>query len=150
MLDIIKDVSAVLGCISIALGLFFKLNKSARDWISKVISRKKCEAKQEETLRGLCNKLDAYIESNEEFKKTILEDMEVQKDFSRDQCRNIIKDIFYRYCETKKIPLYELKVATDAFNTYSQKLHANHYTALLYNEIEKWEVDYTHSFEEDE
>lgn len=150
MLEIVKDVSAILGCLSIALGLVFKLSKTARDWISKKLAKQKCEEKQEETLHGLCTKLDEYIKSNEEFKKKITEDMDAQKEFSVDQCRNTIKDIFYRYCDTKKIPLYEFKVATDTYDTYHQKFHANHYVELLYNEMKKWDKDYTHSFEEDE
>ena len=150
MLETIRNISAVLGCASIALGLICTINKTARDWISKIFARKKCEETQKETMDSLCAKLDAYINSNEEFKNALLEDMEVQKDFSRDQCRNNIKDIFYRYCGAKKIPLYEFKAATDTYSTYKDKLHGNHYIALLYNEMQKWEIDYTHSFEEDE
>ena len=110
----------------------------------------KGEEDQKAMIAGLCTKLDEYIKSNEEFKKKITEDMEAQKELSIDQCRNVIKDIFYKYCDAKKIPLYEFKVATSTYLTYSERFHANHYIALLYNEMQKWEIDYTHSFEEDE
>lgn len=150
MLEIVKDVSAWLGCASLAIGLICTISKTARSWIANLFAKKKCEDNQKTMIDGLCTKLDEYIKSNEEFKNALLEDMEVQKDFSRDQCRNSIKDIFYRYCGIKKIPLYEFKAATDTFVTYKDKLHGNHYIALLYNEMQKWEIDYTHSFEEDE
>lgn len=150
MIDVVKDIATVLGCISVALGLVITVNKTARDWISNLFAKKQCEERQEETLHGLCTKLDEYIKSNEEFKRKVIEDMDAQKEFSVDQCRNTIKDIFYRYCDTKKIPLYEFKVATDTYDTYTNKFNANHYIKLLYSEMENWEKDYTHSFEEDE
>ena len=150
MLEIIKNTSATLGCISLAIGLVCTISKTARGWISNLFAKKKGEEDQKEIIDGLCNKLDEYIKSNEEFKKKMTEDMEAQKEFSIDQCRNVIKDIFYKYCDAKKIPLYEFKVATSTFSTYSERFHANHYIALLYNEMQKWDIDYTHSFEEDE
>lgn len=150
MLETVKDISTVIGCISIAFGLVCTISKTTRSWIAQVFAKKKSDETQKEVIDGLCTKLDEYIKSNEEFKNALLEDMEVQKDFSRDQCRNNIKDIFYRYCGVKKIPLYEFKAATDTFTTYKDKLHGNHYIALLYNEMQKWDIDYTHSFEEDE
>lgn len=150
MIEVIKDIATVLGCGSVAFGLVCSLSKSTREWISKLFAKKQHEERQDKTLDGFCDKLDDYIKSNEEFKKILLEDMEIQKEFSRDQCRNIIKDIFYRYCNDKKIPLYEYKVATDTYTTYSNKFHGNHYIALLYKEISKWEIDYSHSFENEE
>lgn len=148
MIEVIKNVATVIGCISAAFGLICSVNKSVRGWFSNLLNKKEHESKQDKTINSLCEKLDKYIESNEEFKKKMTEDMEVQREFSIDQCRNVIKDIFYRYCETKKIPLYEFNVATDTFDTYTNKFHANHYVALLYGEMQKWEIDYSQSFEE--
>lgn len=150
MLEIVKNTSAVLGCASLAITLICTISKTARNWISNVFAKMKGEEDQKAMITSLCTKLDEYIKSNEEFKKKMTEDMEAQKEFSIDQCRNTIKDIFYKYCECKKIPLYEFKVATDTFDTYTHKLHSNHYIELLYNEMKKWEIDYTHSFEEGE
>lgn len=150
MLEQIENVATVLGCASVGFGLVCSVSKSARNWVGNVLSKKEHESKQDKIISELCNKLDTYIKSNEEFKQKVTEDMEVQKEFSIDQCRNTIKDIFYRYCDTKKIPLYEYKVAENTFETYSKKLHGNHYIALLWGEIQKWEIDYTHSFEEEE
>jgi len=150
MLEIVKDTSVILGCAGLSITLICTISKTARSWISKLFAKTKSEEDQKAMIAGLCNKLDEYIKSNEEFKNKITEDMEAQKEFSIDQCRNVIKDIFYKYCDAKKIPLYEFKVATSTFSTYSERFHANHYIALLYDEMQKWDIDYTHSFEEDE
>lgn len=150
MLEVIRNISTALGLISVSFGLVCSISKSVRSWFSNLLSKKEHENSQDKTIGGLCDKLDKYIASNEEFKQKITEDMEVQKDFARDQCRNAIKDIFYKYCDTKKIPLYEFKVAENTFDTYSKKLNGNHYIALLWGEIQKWEIDYTHSFEGEE
>lgn len=150
MLEVIKDVASVLGCISIAITLLCTLNKTVKRWIAAMLKTEEQKEKESATIQSICDKLDKYIASNQEFKEKITEDMEVQKDFARDQCRNAIKDIFYRYCDIKKIPLYEYKVAENTFDTYSNKLKGNHYIALLWGEIQKWEIDYTHSFEGEE
>lgn len=149
-MEIVKNTAAILGCLSVAIGLILTVSKTVRHWISASFNKKQCDAGLKVTVNDLCDRLSTYIKSNEEFKKTIFEDMEMQKDFAKEQCRNIIKDIFYRYCDTKVIPLYEFKVATDAFEFYHDKLHANHYITLIYNEMTTWEKDYTHCFEEEE
>jgi len=149
-METFKNIATVVGCISALIFIIATINTKFSDWIKNLFKNKEKEEAQTSKIDTLAEKFDKYIASDEIFKQSLLEDLDVQKDFARDQCRNTIKDIFYKFCETKKIPLYELKIATDTFTTYSKKLKGNHYIALLYNEILKWEIDYTHSFEEDE
>ena len=150
MIEIIKNIAVVIGCISGMLTLIFMISKKFRCFISIKVNNALQKNKNENKLESISNKLDTYIKSDEEFKKSLREDMDIQKDFARDQCRNTIKDIFFRYCNIKKIPLYELKTADYTYTTYHNKLEANSYISLLYNEIKKWEIDYTHSFETDD
>jgi hypothetical protein len=157
MIDIIKDVAVVVGLISAVFALIISISKNAREWFKNLINKRvneKCREDKidgiENKVDGLVGKLDKYIESDKEFKETLQNDINVQKDFARDQCRNIIKDIFYKYADAKRIPLYELKIAKTTFETYSdpKKLNGNSYISLLFNEIVKWDIDYTHNFEE--
>lgn len=66
---------------------------------------------------------------------------------SRQQCRNDIKNIYYRYCHEKKIPIFERKTADSIYQIYHNEFHGNSYATLLYEEITKWEID--HQFSED-
>ena len=65
----------------------------------------------------------------------------VLEEHSKQQCRDTIKDIYYRYYEKKKIPLYERKTADKTYDLYVHKFNGNSYVELLYSEIIKWEID---------
>ena len=67
----------------------------------------------------------------------------VIEDFNAGICRNVIKDIYYKYNKTQKIPLYERKMADSLYKIYSEQFHQNSYGQLLYQEICKWEIDTT-------
>lgn len=60
---------------------------------------------------------------------------------SMQQCRNIIKNIYYKYYKTGHIPMYERKTADATFKIYSDQLHGNSYAQLLYREICRLEID---------
>lgn len=68
---------------------------------------------------------------------------DVVEDFNAEICRNVIKDIYYKYNKTQKIPLYERKMADSLYKIYSEQFHQNSYGQLLYQEICKWEIDPT-------
>lgn len=68
---------------------------------------------------------------------------DVVEDFNAEICRNTIKNIYYQYNKTQKIPLYERKMADSLYKMYSEQFHQNSYGQLLYQEICKWEIDPT-------
>ena len=68
---------------------------------------------------------------------------DVDENFNAEICRSAIKDIYYRYNKTQKIPLYERKMADSLYKIYSEQFHQNSYGQLLYQEICKWEIDPT-------
>ena len=77
--------------------------------------------------------------------KTEFDDLKKRSDvdegFNAEICRNVIKDIYYKYNKTQKIPLYERKMADSLYKIYSEQFHQNSYGQLLYQEICKWEID---------
>ena len=68
---------------------------------------------------------------------------DVDEGFNAEICRNVIKDIYYKYNKSQKIPLYERKMADSLYKIYSEQFHQNSYGQLLYQEICKWEIDTT-------
>ena len=68
---------------------------------------------------------------------------DVDENFNAEICRSAIKDIYYKYNKTQKIPLYERKMADSLYKIYSEQFHKNSYGQLLYQEICKWEIDTT-------
>ena len=85
-----------------------------------------------DTLNNLATKVDGLEKR-----------FDVVEDFNAEICRNTIKDIYYKYNKTQKIPLYERKMADSLYKIYIEQLHQNSYGQLLYQDICKWEIDPT-------
>ena len=140
----VKDIGSLLGlfltCAS-AIGVVAKFQnkyyKRLFDEHSEEI-RKNDEKQTEEiaeiknTLNNLATKVDGLEKRSD-----------VDEDFNAEICRNAIKDIYYKYNKTQKIPLYERKMADSLYKIYSEQFHQNSYGQLLYQEICKWEIDPT-------
>lgn len=82
----------------------------------------------------------ALKELNGKFKELDARFAQVQN-FCAEDCRNAIKNIYYQYNTTRKIPLYERKMADSLYKIYSEQFHQNSYGKLLYEEICKWEIE---------
>ena len=142
--EVVKNIGSLLGlfltCAS-AIGVVAKFQnkyyKRLFDEHSEEI-RKNDEKQTEEiaeiknTLNNLATKVDGLEKRSD-----------VDEDFNAEICRNAIKDIYYKYNKTQKIPLYERKMADSLYKIYSEQFHQNSYGQLLYQEICKWEIDPT-------
>ena len=140
----VKNIGSLLGlfltCAS-AIGVVAKFQnkyyKRLFDEHSEEI-RKNDEKQTEEiaeiknTLNNLATKVDGLEKRSD-----------VDEGFNAEICRNVIKDIYYKYNKTQKIPLYERKMADSLYKIYSEQFHQNSYGQLLYQEICKWEIDTT-------
>ena len=95
------------------------------------------------TLNNLTTKVDSLETKVDSLEKRFERRFDVVEDFNAEVCRNVIKDIYYKYNKTQKIPLYERKMADSLYKIYSEQFHQNSYGQLLYQEICKWEIDPT-------
>lgn len=142
--DVVKNIGSVLGLflstVSVA-GIITKFlskryNRLFDEHLEEI--RKNDEKQTEEiaeiknTLNNLATKVDGLEKRSG-----------IDEDFNAEICRNIIKDIYYKYNKTQKIPLYERKMADSLYKIYSEQFHQNSYGQLLYQEICKWEIDTT-------
>ena len=96
-----------------------------------------------DTLNNLATKVDSLETKVDSLEKRFEKRFDVVEDFNAEICRNVIKDIYYKYNKTQKIPLYERKMADSLYKIYSEQFHQNSYGQLLYQEICKWEIDTT-------
>lgn len=100
---------------------------------------RKNDKKQTEEMTEIKDTLDNLATKVDGLEKRF----DVVEDFNAEICRNAIKDIYYKYNKTQKIPLYERKMADSLYKIYSEQFHQNSYGQLLYQEICKWEIDPT-------
>ena len=141
--------------------LFDEYSKEMRKNVEKQTEEiRKNDKKQTEEITEIKNTLNNLATEFGSFKtevsslktevsslKTEFDDLKKRSDvdegFNAEICRNVIKDIYYKYNKTQKIPLYERKMADSLYKIYSEQFHQNSYGQLLYQEICKWEIDTT-------
>ena len=133
-MEIVKDIAAVVGCVVSIITLLTLTTKGGRNFIIKLFKKHTKELvetnqKQNESIADIKNSLHIMLEK-----------LDVLEEVSRQDCRNIIKNIYYKYQGSKKIPLYERKTADKTYELYHEILKGNSYIVLLYNEIIKWEI----------
>lgn len=140
----IKNVGSLLGLflsIASAVGIVAKFQnkhyKKLFDEYSEEI--RKNDKKQTEEITEIKNTLNNLTTKVDDLEKRF----DVDEDFNAEICRQVIKDIYYKYNKTQKIPLYERKMADSLYKIYSEQFHQNSYGQLLYQEICKWEIDTT-------
>ena len=142
--EVVKDIGSLLGLflsITSVVGIVAKFQnkhyKRLFDEHSEEI--RKNDEKQTEEIAEIKNTLDNLTTKVDSLEKRF----DVDEDFNAEICRNVIKDIYYKYNKTQKIPLYERKMADSLYKIYSEQFHQNSYGQLLYQEICKWEIDTT-------
>lgn len=148
---IIKDISSALGLILTATAVFALCSKNVKSMLASIFS--KYSVKQDTEIAELKKavlELKDTVEHLRDEAVCIKEDSEVSIEFTKQQCRNIIKEIFYKYCDTETLPLYEHKTLMAVENIYINKLHGNSYAQELLDIMSNWKIDYAKSrIEED-
>lgn len=142
--EVVKNIGSLLGLflsIASAVGVVAKFQnkhyKKLFDEHSEEI--RKNDKKQTEEITEIKNTLNNLTTKVDSLEKS----SDVVEDFNAEICRNAIKDIYYKYNKTQKIPLYERKMVDSLYKIYSEQFHQNSYGQLLYQEICKWEIDTT-------
>lgn len=136
-LDILRDLSIGLGIILSLISLLNLYYGFRKNYFKKII-----EEVTQDLIKVNCQQ-NSDIEKIKEITEQIPKDLELLKDAERQQIRNSIKNIYYKYVAEKRIPIYERKTADAMYILYSEGLHSNSFITLLYKEICKWEIDST-------
>ena len=131
--DVVKNfgslVAVVLSCVSLGQFLSKRIDKLFDEHLEEIRENDKKQTEEITEIKDTLNNLEKRFN--------------VDEDFNAEICRSAIKDIYYRYNKTQKIPLYERKMADSLYKIYSEQFHQNSYGQLLYQEICKWEIDTT-------
>lgn len=142
--DVVKNIGSLLGLFlsfASAVGVVAKFqNKHYKrlfdEHLEEIRKNNKKQTEEITEIKDTLNNLTTKVDSLEKR-------FDVVEDFNAEICRNTIKDIYYQYNKTQKIPLYERKMADSLYQMYSEQFHQNSYGQLLYQEICKWEIDPT-------
>lgn len=142
--DVVKNIGSLLGLFlsfASAIGVVTKFqNKHYKRLFDEHLEEiRKNDKKQTEEITEIKDTLNNLATKVDSLEKRF----DVIEDFNAEICRNTIKDIYYQYNKTQKIPLYERKMADSLYQIYSEQFHQNSYGQLLYQEICKWEINPT-------
>lgn len=142
--EVVKNIGSLLGLFisfASAIGVVAKFqNKHYKRLFDEHLEEiRKNDKKQTEEITEIKDTLNNLATKVDSLEKRF----DVIEDFNAEICRNTIKNIYYQYNKTQKIPLYERKMADSLYKMYSEQFHQNSYGQLLYQEICKWEIDPT-------
>lgn len=167
-IEIAKDIAAVLGCAVTLSGVLSALFKDVRIFFNKIFNKifntygekkeiqtlkeyidenikvlKDSVEKLTETIENLSVKQDKHFQMYEDKIQTLESLMDIDTEFVRTQCRNIIKNMFYKYCKDEKLPLYEYKTLLKVEELYVKKCQGNSFAGDLIKRMKTWEIDYS-------
>jgi|GEM_PF-2417337 len=140
-METIRNVASVFGCVISGITLAGILIKPLRKRVQSYIKGVSNECETAQQLEEIKAMIAEQNRANEEFQTRIQENMDITIEFTEKQCRNILKVMFYKYRDTKVLPLYEKKTLLDLEDLYINKLHKNHWGKTLIDEMDTWEVD---------
>ena len=140
----VKNIGSLLGLFlsfASAVGVVAKFqNKHYKRLFDEHLEEiRKNDKKQTEEITEIKDTLNNLATKVDDLQKRF----DIVEDFNAEICRNTIKNIYYQYNKTQKIPLYERKMADSLYKIYSEQFHQNSYGQLLYQEICKWKIDPT-------
>lgn len=150
-IELIKNAAVVLGFIISATSVITLCTKGGRKLIGNIFSKYTTKQNTEiEELKDAIVELKNEVSSLRQEATTLKENSEITIEFTKQQCRNTIKEIFYKYCDTEILPLYEYKTLIATEDIYVGKLHGNSYAQEMLKIMFKWKIDYTKSHVEED
>ena len=134
-METVKDIAVIISLILSTITLITVFAKGGKTFIKNIF-----EKNTQEIADVNCQQ-NKDIEEIKELIEKLSVDLDLVKDGVKQQLRNIIKNIYYRYRMEKRIPIYERKTVDVTYLLYREGFHSNSYISLLYQEICKWEID---------
>lgn len=152
-MEVIKNIAAVMGVILSAANILMLVSKPVRTTVSMFFKRLFNKYGETDTVKtevsDIKDMLEKHIKDEKAFKDGVIQMNEINIEFTKTQCRNIIKNIFYKYNDKKVLPLYEKKTLMSVEDLYINKLEGNSFAALLLKEMATWEIDYENTHPEE-
>jgi hypothetical protein len=134
-MEVVKDITMIISLIISTVTLLTLFTSKGRSFIEKIIKEdtsdlRELRSEQEVKLKEISDRLDSMQEVFEGVVQV-----------SKQECRNTIKNIYYKYYKQKSLPIYELKTITHTMEIYKNCFKGNSYIDRIYEEIQKWDID---------
>lgn len=141
-MDTIRNIAAVLGVIMSASSVAALASKSVRGAVVRFFRRYGHTDEVSDSIGEIKELLRFHIDEDKKFKAEVTATNDIMMEFARAQCRTVIKNIFYKYKDSRTLPLYEKKTLMCVEELYIERLHGNSFAMLMLDEMSHWDVDY--------
>ena len=138
-MEIVKNVAAILGAILSLASVITLFCRPIKAWLAQYLSKYQKEQADNDRNQQIQDTL-ARLEKSI---KDIKEANDITVDYTREQIRGLIKEMFYEYYDEKVLPLHEHKWLLKLEDLYIRRLHGNSFASELIAEMKKWPVDYS-------
>lgn len=151
-MEIVRDLAAVLGLVLTIASVIVLCSKTVKNLLASVFKKygndnELIEIKK--TLNDLNENLMNHIEESKVFNGEIKENNDISLEFTRTQCRSLIKNMYYKYFDSKTLPLYEYKTLLTLEDLYVNRCNGNSFAQNLILQMKKWEIDIQDQDEEE-
>lgn len=142
-MDIIRDIAAVLACVLSAITLITLLAKGGYKVFRGAFSKGTKDLHDSDSSQN--TEIANINKSITDMKKSITtlgEKLDAVELYSQQQCRDTIKNIYYKYLDKRELPTFEQKTLIKTYDIYKNKFKVdNTYATTLYDEmIKNWKV----------
>lgn len=138
-MEIVKNVAAILGAILSLSSVITLFCRPIKAWLAQYLSKYQKEQADNDRNQQIQDTLARLEKSIKEIKEA----NDITVDYTREQIRGLIKEMFYEYYDEKVLPLYEHKWLLKLEDLYIRRLHGNSFASELIAEMKKWPVDYS-------
>jgi hypothetical protein len=126
ILEIVKDIAAVVGCIMTCLGLLTTIIKPLRQRLIDSIIKKSKDAKREEKIDKMDKKIDTLLENNEKLEKRLTRVEKNVLDNEADRIRAELFDCGNRCRRGIRLHPEEMDHIRAIYHKYKDVLKQNH------------------------
>ena len=147
MIELIKNIGAILGYIATAIGLLamvrtFVLSKT-KEYVEEVADTEESErihTELDSRITNLEEKFSTFLERDTKFKDKMDSHIRTQQLVDRKLMANIIEQLYYQNRHAKTLDENEFRRLVEVYEIYhSSPVNGNSYISELYKEMMTWE-----------
>lgn len=137
-MEIIKNIAAIVGCISACIALLVTIIKPLRQYFVNSIARKSQSQEMNNDLKSMSNKIDELLKDNKDMKDKIqiIERHIIENE--SDRLKTELSNYYNRCCRGLQIFPEEMLRVEEVYDRYHNQLGLNHIGTNMYDAIEKY------------
>lgn len=145
-MDLIRDIAAVVGCISSVLALLSIFSERVQSFIKRIFTKHtkeivETDAKQNQEINEVKSILLEFIKSQKNYHEEVNNQLNVIIESSKDMMRQRIMSYYYKGKPNHELTIYQKEAVDELYKDY-KKLKGNSYIDKYYERMNNWKINY--------